>query len=148
MNKIRSTELLKFLQLKGVLGGSDIDIKNAKQQYRAEYKRKWKQARLKIKPELRPNFTKKEIESISKAAKVRGLTSTNFVRQSALSLASNKTLIPNQDKLLTILQKLSMAGIKISNKKGNPFYDTDVKEVDDLLQETEKLLMTYLGYDH
>lgn len=147
MKKIRSQELYAYLINKGVLGRSEDEIKLAKKQYRKEYKRKWKRAQLKQKPELRPNFTKKEIERIAISAKARGLTSTNFIRQSALSLSTQSNLVSNKDKLLIILQKLSMAGIKVSNKKASPFYDSEIGEADNLLQECEKLLMTYLGYD-
>jgi uncharacterized protein (DUF1778 family) len=148
MNKIHSQELYTYLLNNGVLGYSDEIIKAAKKEYRKEYKRKWKRAQLKHKPELRPNFTKKELESISKAAKARGLTNTNFIRQSAIVEASKTSLIANKEQLLLILQKVSMAGILVANKHtAIPDYN-DLNDADTLLKNAEQLLMTYLGYDH
>lgn len=147
MKKIRSQELYRYLLQKGVLGCSDEEILAAKKQYRKQYKSQWKRQRLKQKPELRPNFTKKEIETINKAALSKGLTNTNFVRQAALSVANKKEIIANKDSLLTILQKVSMAGVILANKKSDLHFDPELKEADILLQESEQLLMKYLGYD-
>ena len=148
MNKIRSQELYRYLLQKGVLSCSDEVIKEAKQQYRKEYKRKWKRSQLKQKPELRPNFTKAELQAITKAAKARGVTNTDFVRQAALSQAHKMEFIANKDALLTILQKVSMAaGILVANKEPTFVYGTELSEADTLLQESETLLMQYLGYD-
>lgn len=147
VNKIRSQELYRYLLTKGVLGCSDEVIKEAKQQYRREYKRKWKRSQLKQKPELRPNFTKTELQAIAKAAKARGVTNTDFVRQAALSEARKTEFIANKDALLTILQKVSMAGILVANKGTTLVYGTELTEADALLRESETLLMQYLGYD-
>ncbi len=147
MKKIRSTELFNYLNNKGVLGRSETEIALAKKEYIKKYKRDWKRNRLKKKPEIRPNFTPKEYELITNASKARGLTKPDFLRQCGLTVASQTDIISNKDKLLVILQKLSIAGIKVSNKKSSPFYDSEIKDADNLLQECERLLMIYLGYD-
>jgi len=147
MKKIRSSKLYQYLLFRGVLGASDEIIANAKREYRKEYKRNWKKARLKQKPELRPNFTKAELGAISKVANAFGLTSTDYVRRAALSQASQTVLIAQKDKLLTILQKVSMAGILVHNKGCSFPQSLELQEADTLLKESESLLMAYLGYD-
>lgn len=147
-NKIRSIELYQYLLHKGVLGAADEVINDCKRQYRKEYKRNWKRNRLKQKPELRPNFTKTELQAIVKAATAKGVTNTDFVRQAALSEARKTEFIANRDALLTILQKVSMAGILVANKGTTLVYGTELIEADTLLRESETLLMQYLGYDN
>jgi hypothetical protein len=147
MKKIRSSKLYEYLLFKGVLGAPDEIIANTKKEYRKEYKRSWKKARLKQKPELRPNFTKSELATITKVATVYGLTNTDYIRRSALAHASKTNLITQKDKLLTILQKVSMAGILVNNKGYSFSQFPELQEADALLKESESLLMAYLGYD-
>lgn len=147
MFKIRSQELYRYLLQKGVLGRSDEEIREAKKEYRKQYKRKWKRQQLKQKPELRPNFTKRELDCIAKAAKAKGLTNTNFIRQAALSAANQTEIIANKEALLIILQKVSMSGILLTNKKANLLFGTELQDAELLMQESEHLLMKYLGYD-
>ena len=136
--KNQSKKMLQYLSDVGVLGGSEEAIQSAKIAYRREYKRHWKK-NLKKSKELRPSFTPIEFEQVVLRAKLFGLTPTAYARDIIMSSQGHFDLIPNKDKLLYILQAISMAEIAL--KKDNNSHDTKA-----LLLQAEEMLSQYLNF--
>lgn len=135
--KIRSKALWQYLSETGALNGTVEEIATAKKKYRQNYKRTWKQNRIIRKIELRPGFTDREFKELAIRAQAVGLTPTALVREHVLSYLQNSELIPNRNRLLKVLQLISMAIIN----------SADYRTQQALLQEAERLLLSYLKSD-
>lgn len=106
--KIRSKKLLQYLLEKNIDFQDKEVLAQAKSQYRAKYKRDWAKTAKKNKV-IKPSFTLFEFIELTKRADLMGMNPTVYVREIVLSYQSNIELIPHREKLLQILQFISMA---------------------------------------
>ena len=126
-----------YLLQVGVLHGSDEEILCAKQTYRKQYKRNWKQQK-RPRKELRIEVTLKEFAVIKSLGLVNGLKPTTYARTILLASTGQSILIPYKDDLLQVLQLLSMAAI--ASRTIIP-----ARDLSDQLFEAERLLLQYLS---
>ncbi len=134
--KIRSKPLFAYLCSTGAIHGTEETILAAKRHYRALYKKKWKQQRIKCK-EVRPIFNLKEFDLLTIKARKAGLKPATFARQVILQAIDKNTLIPQKETLLQVLQYLSIACIELS-KTSIP------KSTLDPLEKAEQMLLKYI----
>ena len=128
---------MQYLADVGVLDSPDEVINEAKRVYRKQFKREWKKKNHRGK-EVRPNVTNEQYASIVARAKLYGYRHpTTYVKDLILSETENKSLIPNKDELLNILQAVSMASIAFSK-------DPTSIEVQALISNAEIMLLQYL----
>lgn len=136
--KICSKKLYEFLLLSDVLHGTKEDIAQAKREYRRIYKRQWKKRRL-LKKEVRIEFTLREYGDIKVRAFELGVSQTAYARAVVLSSIGSSNLIPHKDKLLKILQLISMSAIESAKNNIPPW------QLPEQLGQAEQMLLGYLN---
>lgn len=134
--KTRSKPLYAYLLQSNVLHGTKEDIAQAKREYRRIYKREWKQ-RKRPRKEIRIEFTIREFGDIKVRAFEFGISHTAYARTVILSSVGLSQLIPHKDKLLKVLQIVSMACISSGN--GIPSW-----QLANQLRNAEDILINYL----
>ena len=141
--KVRSKKMWQYIIDSGALqGGTKEDIEKCKIAWRKEYKRKWKQNKI-IKPiELRPGFSAKQYKELQIRAKEFGTTPTGYVKQITLASVGIGQAIPGKQKLITVLQLVSIASIAVSKAKHGKIEDPH--RISNHLEQAEKLLLEYL----
>lgn len=135
--KPQSEKLFHYLKEKGLLDAPENALKQAKQEYRKQYLATWQQERKAKTKDIRIRFTHTEFIEISKRAKAFGLCPTHYAKQVILQEQQNTVLLPHQDVLQKVLQKLAMASIQSLRSK-------DI-ELTTMLDEAETLLTNYIN---
>jgi hypothetical protein len=136
--KTRSKPLYEYLLNLGVLQASKEEIAKAKQQYRKEYKKRWKKERLPHK-EIRIVLSLKEYKEVSILAHQFNLTPTSYLKALLCTAIEEKILIPNRDKLLELLQLISICTIGTIKQTIPPW------ELQEQLLTAENRLLEYLN---
>lgn len=135
--KPRSKALHDYLFSLGVLNGAPEEIDAAKRSYRRLYKKRWKQAK-KPRKEIRIGFTLRQFEAIKQTARQNEMKPTAYAHTAILYAAESRQVIPAIDRLLKVLQLISMAAIE-SEKHFEPGHG-----IATLLAEAESMLLQYL----
>lgn len=130
--KIRSKNLLLYLQQQDVLDKSPEEIEAAKVLYRKLYKRAWKHKHSGKKKEIRPTFSGPEYAALKKRADLFGTTPTGYAKGVILDHIGAETFIPHRDTLLEVLQCISRA------------VTSEELETAQLIIRAEHLLLGYL----
>jgi len=133
---IRSKALRNYLSATGVLNGTPEQIAYAKQAYRKQYKRNWK-AQKRPRKELRVEVTLKQYAAIVQYANAHGMRSTPFARNAIMQAVTGSPIPYGYDRLLQILQLVSMATIATSHNPG-------AERAHQLLLQAENLLLTHI----
>ena len=126
MKKGRNKQMTLFLEGADLLSASQAEQLAAKKLYRKAYMLEWKKT-AKRKREIRIMLTNDEYAIITKSAHQTGFKPTTYIRE--LALTNNVGLIPNEQEILVILQKIRMARVADDNES---------------LIEIERLLLGYL----
>jgi hypothetical protein len=126
--KIRSRKLLKFLIDSGALTKGEEAIKEAKIEYRRQYKKQWRIQKMSLTKVMQFYVSLRECKQIYLFALESGMSPSSFCKSAVISLIEDKKTIP---ALNQVLQAISLC---INNKS-----------VHDLI-DAEKLLLQYLGY--
>lgn len=142
--KIRSQKLFAFLKEKGVLEGTDEQIKEAKRAFRKQYKDDWKKFHRLKRREISSLFTSVEYEVIRTEAKRVGLPPATYVRQTILAVISNNPPLVDRQKLLKALQLIGMSNISLSLAT-TPVSLPIVSEHVEQLSEAEQILLAILN---
>lgn len=136
-----SNKLQEYLEKGGYLNKSDKEIKEAKRQYRREYRRLWNREKRKRIYEITIQFSKKEHQTIKEIAHRYGYTKARFIRHASLEIAGKNILIKNKPQLSLILQKIAIVHRSLIHLRNIP------ENVKTTVQEAENLLDGYLQSD-
>ena len=100
-NTRRSKALWEYLELAGVLNGSEAEIKEAKRTYRKKYFLAYKKRQRSKKPEFTICLSREngEYKKLSDAAKKHHMAIPSFIKSSAFAYLQQVYLVP--DRLLT-----------------------------------------------
>ncbi|MBK7957226.1 MAG: hypothetical protein IPK03_03410 [Bacteroidetes bacterium] len=106
MKKIsKKSQLYKYLNDLGVLErGDELEIKQAKANYRREYLTKYKKTYRGQKKHIAVILNELEHSTITKEAKKNGIAMPSFIKQSALAYLNNAYLTPHPHAILEIKQ--------------------------------------------
>ena len=106
MKKISKKSLLyKYLNDLGVLErGDELEIKQARANYRKEYLTKYKKTYREQKKHIAVILNELEYSTITKEAKKNGIALPSFIKQSALAYLNNAYLAPHPHSILEIKQ--------------------------------------------
>ena len=135
--KIRSKPLYTYLQNANVLDGTKEDIYRAKCEYRRMYKKNWKKIK-RARKELRIEISLRQYMDIKVRASELELKHTVYARNLILAAVESKQFIPHKDRLLKIMQLVSIITIAAS-KNSLPLW-----QIGEQLVQAEKMLLEYL----
>ncbi|MBI4946485.1 MAG: hypothetical protein HY840_08805 [Bacteroidetes bacterium] len=142
-NRIRkNTSLWAYLDSVGVLeNGTEEEIKQAKKQYWKKYFLQYKQNRRKDRPEFPIGLSKKngEYERIKRAASSHNMTTSSFLKKSALAYINKVYLVPDRQQVSGIEQMLSQILNEVRQRKNLPYMEIE-KRIEAIEMKVDKLL--------